>query len=67
MDKKRAAQFRNLVSLLIGKRLKAKLGIYKTEERERLGPRLAVPKPLTLVVEPSAKVTLRRLLECSSA
>ena len=53
-----AAQFKILVSLLIDKRLKAKLGIYKTEERERLGLRLAMPKPET-------NVTLGRLLDCS--
>ena len=56
-----AAQFKILVSLLIDKRLKGKLGIYKTEERERLGLRLAVPKPETVVVEPFANVTLGRL------
>ena len=60
-----AAQFKILVSLLIDKRLKAKLGIYKTEERERLGLRLAVPKLETVVVEPFASVTLGRLLDCS--
>ena len=57
-----AAQFKILVSLLIDKRLK---GIYKTEKRERLGLRLAVPKPETVVAEPSANVTLGRLLDCS--
>ena len=60
-----AAQFKILVSLLIDKRLKAKLGIYKTEERERLGLRLTVPKLETVVVEPFASVTLGRLLDCS--
>ena len=59
-----AAQFKILVSLLIDKRLKGKSGIYKTEERERLGLRLAVPKPETVVAEPSANVTLGRLLDC---
>ena len=58
-----AAQFKNLVSLLINKRLKGKLGIYK-KKRERLRLRLAVPKPETVVDEPSAIVTLGRLLEC---
>ena len=56
------AQFKILVSLLIDKKLK---GIYKTEERERLGLRLAGPKPETVVVEPFANVTLGRLLDCS--
>ena len=56
------AQFKILVSLLIDKKLK---GIYKTEERERLGLRLTVPKPETVVVEPFANVTLGRLLDCS--
>ena len=60
-----AAQFKILVSLLIDKRLKAKSGIYKTEERERLRLRLAVPKPETVVAEPFANVTLGRLLDCS--
>ena len=60
-----AAQFKILVSLLIDKRLKAKLGIYKSEERERLGLRLAVLKLETVVVEPFASVTLGRLLDCS--
>ena len=59
-----AAQFKILVSLLIDKRLKGKSGIYKIEERERLGLRLAVPKPET-VAEPFANVTLGRLLDCS--
>ena len=53
-----AAQFKILVSLLIDKRLKGKLAIYKTEVRERLGLRLAVPKPETVVAEPFANVTL---------
>ena len=56
------AQFKILV---IDKRLKGKLGIYKIEERERLGLRLTVPKPETVVVEPFANVTLGRLLDCS--
>ena len=56
------AQFKILV---IDKRLKGKLGIYKIEERERLGLRLAVPKPETVVAEPFANVTLGRLLDCS--
>ena len=56
------AQFKILVSLLIDKKLK---GIYKTEERERLGLRLAVPKPETVMAEPSANVTLGRILDCS--
>ena len=56
------AQFKILVSLLIDKKLK---GIYKIEERERLGLRLAVSKPETVVVEPFANVTLGRLLDCS--
>ena len=60
-----AAQFKILVSLLIDKRLKAKLGIYKSEERERLGLRLVVPKPETVVAQPFANVTLGRLLDCS--
>ena len=60
-----AAQFKILVSLLIDKRLKGKLGIYKIKERERLGLRLAMPKPKTVVAEPSADVTLGRLLDCS--
>ena len=59
------AQFKILVSLLIDKRLKAKSAIYKTEERERLGLRLAVPEPETVVTEPFANVTLGRLLDCS--
>ena len=59
------AQFKILVSLLIDKRLKGKLGIYKTEKRERLGPRLAMPKPKTIVVKPFANVTLERILDCS--
>ena len=59
------AQFKILVSLLIGKRLKGISGIYKTEERKRLGLRLAVPKPETVVAKPSANVTLGRLLDCS--
>ena len=59
-----AAQFKILVSLLIDKRLKGKLAIYKTEVRERLGLRLAVPKPETVVAEPFANVTLGRLLDC---
>ena len=58
-----AAQFKILVSLLIDKRLKGKSGIYKTEERERLGPRLVVPKPENVMAEPSANVTLGRLLD----
>ena len=33
--------------------------------REGLGLRLVMPKPKTVVAKPSAKVTLRRLLECS--
>ena len=53
-----AAQFKILVSLLIDKRLKGKLAIYKTEVRERLGLKLAVPKPETVVAEPFANVTL---------
>ena len=57
-----AAQFKILVSLLIDKRLKGKSEIYKTEERERLGLRLALPKPKTVVVKPFANVTLGRLL-----
>ena len=60
-----AAQFKILVSLLIDKRLKGKSGIHKTEERERLRLRLAVPKPETVVAEPFANVTLGRLLDCS--
>ena len=56
------AQFKILVSLLIDKKLK---GIYKTEERERLGLRLAGPKPETVVAKPSANVTLGSLLDCS--
>ena len=56
------AQFKILV---IDKRLKGKLGIYKIEERERLGLRLAVPKPETVMAEPSANVTLGRILDCS--
>ena len=60
-----AAQFKILVSLLIEKRLKGKSRIYKIEERERLGLRIAMPKPETMVVEPSANVALGRLLECS--
>ena len=60
-----AAQFKILVSLLIDKRLKGKSGTYKTEERERLGLRLAVPKPENVVAEPFANVTLGRLLDCS--
>ena len=60
-----AAQFKILVSLLIDKRLKGKLGIYKTKKKERLGPRLVVPKPKTIVAEPFANVTLGRLLDCS--
>ena len=44
-----AAQFKILVSLLIDKRLKGKSGIYKREERERLGLRLVVSKPETVV------------------
>ena len=60
-----AAQFKSLVSLLIDKRLKVKLGIYKTEERERLGLRLAVPKLETVVIESFANVTLGRLLDWS--
>ena len=59
------AQFKSLVSLLMDKRLKRKSGIYKIEERERLGLRIAMPKPETMVVEPSANVALGRLLECS--
>ena len=39
--------------------------IYKTEERERLGLRLAMTILETVVAEPSAKVTLERLLEWS--
>ena len=58
------AQFKILVSLLIDKRLKGKSGIYKTEERERLGLRLVVPKPETVVAQPFANVTLGRLLDC---
>ena len=58
------AQFKSLVSSLIDNRLKGKLGIYKIEERERLGVRLATPKPKTRVAKPSAKATLRRMLEC---
>ena len=60
-----AAQFKILVSLLIDKRLKEKSGIYKTKERERLGLRLAVPKPENIMGEPFANVTLGRLLDCS--
>ena len=56
------AQFKILV---IDKRLKGKLGIYKIEESERLGLRLAVPKPETVMAEPSANVTLGRILDCS--
>ena len=59
-----AAQFKILVSLLIDKRLKGKSGIYKTEERERLGLRLVVSKPETVVAKPSANVSLGRLLDC---
>ena len=59
------AQFKILVSLLINKRLKGKSGIYKIEERERLGLRLAVLKPEIVVAEPSTNVTLGRLLDCS--
>ena len=44
-----AAQFKILVSLLIDKRLKGKSGIYKREERERLGLRLVVSKPETVM------------------
>ena len=44
-----AAQFKILVSLLIDKRLKGKSRIYKREERERLGLRLVVSKPETVV------------------
>ena len=36
---------------------------YKTEERERLGLRLAVPKLETIVAEPFIDVTLGRLLD----
>ena len=39
-----ATYFKILVSLLIDKRLKGKSRIYKTEERERLGLRLEVPR-----------------------
>ena len=60
-----AVEFKILVSLLIDKRLKGKSRIYKTEERERLGLRLVVPKLEIVVVEPSANVTLGRLLDCS--
>ena len=60
-----AVEFKILVSLLIDKRLKGKSRIYKTEERERLGLRLEVPKLEIVVVEPSANVTLGRLLDCS--
>ena len=60
MDKKRV---KSLVSLPFDKRLKGKSGIYKM--REGLGLRLVMPKPKTVVAKPSAKVTLRRLLECS--
>ena len=60
-----AAQFKILVSLLIDKRLKGKSRIYKIEERERLGLRLAVPKLETVVVEPFANVILGRLRDCS--
>ena len=55
------AQFKILVSLLIDKMLKGKSGVYKIEERERLGLRLTVPKLETVVVEPFANVTLGRL------
>ena len=60
-----AAQFKILISLLIDKRLKEKSGIYKTKERERLGLRLAMPKPETVVAKPSTNVTLGRLLDYS--
>ena len=60
-----AAQFKILVNFLIDKRLKGKSRIYKTKERERLGLRLAMPKPETVVAKPSANVTLGRLLDCS--
>ena len=53
MDKKIAAQFRSLVSLLIDKRLNKKSGIYKSKDRERLELRLAVPNLETVVAEPS--------------
>ena len=53
------------MSLLIDKRLKVKLGIYKTEEGERLGLRLVVPKLETVVTESFANVTLGRLLDWS--
>jgi len=56
VDKKLTAQFRSLVSLLIDKRLKGKSRIYKSEERERLGLILVVPKPETLVAEPFVKL-----------
>ena len=58
-------QFKSLVSLLMDKRLKGKSRIYKIEERERLGLRLAMPKPEIVVAEPFANVTLGRLLDCS--
>ena len=54
MNKKIAAQFRSLVSLLIDKRLNRKSGIYKSNDRERLELSLAVPKLETVVAEPSA-------------
>ena len=60
-----AVEFKILVSLLIDKRLKGKSRIYKTEERARLGLRLAEPKLETVVAEPSTNVTLGRLLDCS--
>ena len=60
-----AMQFKSLVTLLIDKRLKGKSGIYKTEERERLGLKLAVPKPKNVVAGPSTNVKLWRLLNCS--
>ena len=60
-----AVQFKSLVSLLSDKRLKGKLGIYKTEKRKRLGLKLVVSQPETIAAEPSANVTLGRLLERS--
>ena len=60
-----AAQFKSLVNLLMEKRLKRKWGIYQTDERERLGLRLVVPKLEIVVAEPFANVTLGRLLDCS--
>ena len=44
-----ATEFKILLSLLIDKGLKGKSRIYKTKERDRLGPRLVVPKLETVV------------------